>query len=124
MTCQAETCVESRQKVKSFRKYLKDEKMETSRLLVENHELSTDLKKAQAEIKSLEVTNAGLVRLTESLQSQNRAHRLGQPAERSNERNSNKDEIQELKETCQIFSQELQRKKLENRRSSSIQNRC
>ena len=107
MTCQAETCVETRQKVKSIRKYLKDEKIETSRLLVENHELSTELKKAHGEIKSLEATNAGLVRLTESLQSQNRAHRLGQPAENSNEKQSKKDEIQELKETCHVFSQEL-----------------
>ena len=46
MTCQAETCVETRQKVKSMKKYLKDEKTENSRLLVENYELSTDLKKA------------------------------------------------------------------------------
>ena len=91
MTCQAETCVETRQKVKSMKKYLKDEKTENSRLLVENYELSTDLKKAQGDIKSLEATNAGLVRLTESLQSQNRAHRLGQPDESRKVKTSEKD---------------------------------
>ena len=91
MSCQADPCVENRQKLKSVKTSLKDEKAETARLMVENHELSTELKKAKDTIHSLEATNLGLVRLTESLQTQNRAHRLGQPAERG--RSSKKDEI-------------------------------
>ena len=60
MSCQAEHCKEQRAKVKSLKKYLKEERASTNLLNLENHELNVELRKTKQECRNFEATNKSL----------------------------------------------------------------
>ena len=81
MNFQASICKEQRTTVETLKKNLKSEKSETSRLILELHELNAKFEDKQQECSKLESNNRSLANLVRKLTEQNRILRQGRSFE-------------------------------------------